>query len=271
MTKKAKAYISKKIRILIHEGYPQQQAIAIAHNMARKIGYKVPKINPKVISMIPYSIWRQLPYRRQKQILEFIDGYTNVYGLKQVKLVPALIHMFDMDEDTANYAIDLYKKIKPKGLRKNRERSIVSDPHSVKAFWNRFDIFLKRMVELTVNNYRKQGISEDMIAKNIVREFALSTHIATSILTNIFPLSKNMRSNPIRRNSAGTVKIYDTILAIEARKGSKNESLWPNENFRHDFKGSKAAIYGLDDGSILIKSQNGKRLWNTFDYNEEDI
>jgi len=44
MTKKAKEFISEKIRILMREGYPQKQAIAIAYSMAVKAGYKIPKV-----------------------------------------------------------------------------------------------------------------------------------------------------------------------------------------------------------------------------------
>lgn len=67
----------------------------------------------------------------------------------------------------------------------------------------------------------------------------------------------------------GATKIYDTIEEIKAIKGK--ESLWPNEPFKHDFKSSsRAAIYGLRDGSILVKSQDGKRLWKNFNYDESD-
>lgn len=47
LTKKAREYISRKIPVLIREGYPQDQAVAIAYSMARKRGYKVPRRNPR--------------------------------------------------------------------------------------------------------------------------------------------------------------------------------------------------------------------------------
>lgn len=59
-------------------------------------------------------------------------------------------------------------------------------------------------------------------------------------------------------------EIYGDILAIEAKKGKR--SLWPNELFRHDFKKKGSKIFGLKDGSILIKPKKGKRLWKNFDY-----
>jgi hypothetical protein len=70
--------------------------------------------------------------------------------------------------------------------------------------------------------------------------------------------------NPMAGESGKMVRIYDNIIAIEARKG--NDSLWTGENFRHEFKTSKgkASVYGLRDGSILIKGK--KRLWKNFKY-----
>jgi hypothetical protein len=63
----------------------------------------------------------------------------------------------------------------------------------------------------------------------------------------------------------GGTEVYETILAIEAKKGK--DSLWPEEYFRHDFKGSSAAsVFGLPDGSLLIKSKAGKRLWKNCKY-----
>lgn len=68
---------------------------------------------------------------------------------------------------------------------------------------------------------------------------------------------KRISNNP---SVKGATEIYSNIMAIEAKKGS--HSNYPNEHFRHDFKpGSK--IYGLPDGSILIKGK--KKLWKNFD------
>ncbi len=71
---------------------------------------------------------------------------------------------------------------------------------------------------------------------------------------------KRLRSNPLSNET----EIYGDILAIEAKKGQG--SLWPNELFRHDFKGKGSKIYGLRDGSLLIKPKKGKRLWKNFNY-----
>ena len=66
----------------------------------------------------------------------------------------------------------------------------------------------------------------------------------------------------LKKNPPGH-KIYDNILAIEARKGK--DSNFPSENFRHDFKGG-ATVEGMPDGSLRIRSKHGKRLWKNFNY-----
>ena len=72
------------------------------------------------------------------------------------------------------------------------------------------------------------------------------------------------KKNPPR--SSGTV-IYDRITAIEATKGKK--SLWPEEDFRHDFKDG-GQVVGLPNGDLLIKKTKGKKLWKNFEYGPED-
>jgi hypothetical protein len=77
-------------------------------------------------------------------------------------------------------------------------------------------------------------------------------------------LTGKVVKNPRYNSLKNAVKIYDNILAIEAKKGK--DSLFPNENFRHDFskiKG-KASVYGMPDGSLVIKGK--KRLWKRFNY-----
>ena len=67
------------------------------------------------------------------------------------------------------------------------------------------------------------------------------------------------------RTPKGAVKIYEQIEEIKAIKG--DDSLWPKEKFKHKFsKKSKAEIWGLPNGDILITSKAGKRLWKKFSY-----
>jgi len=43
MSKKASAFIARKVRILRQEGYAKKQALAIAYNKARKHGFRIAK------------------------------------------------------------------------------------------------------------------------------------------------------------------------------------------------------------------------------------
>ena len=74
------------------------------------------------------------------------------------------------------------------------------------------------------------------------------------------------RVRRLEANPPDGVELYGQVLAIEARKGSR--SLWPRENFRHDFSARhKAKVYGLEDGSILIRGP--KPLWKNFSYKDK--
>lgn len=60
-----------------------------------------------------------------------------------------------------------------------------------------------------------------------------------------------------------STELYNNIIAIEAEKS--DDSLWPKELFRHDFKNKgRAGVYGLPDGSLLITGN--KKLWKVFQY-----
>lgn len=72
---------------------------------------------------------------------------------------------------------------------------------------------------------------------------------------------RKIRKNPCHANPP--VKIYDEVIDIRAIKG--DNSNFPNQPFIHEFKGkTKAGVYGLADGSILIKGK--KPLWKKFNY-----
>lgn len=73
---------------------------------------------------------------------------------------------------------------------------------------------------------------------------------------------KVKRSNPAGRSEL----IYDKVLTIQAQKGKGSH--WPNEKFEHKFT-SGAKIYGLSDGSLLIKGK--KPLWSKKRYSEKNI
>ncbi len=57
--------------------------------------------------------------------------------------------------------------------------------------------------------------------------------------------------------------IARNVIAIEYidKEKSKAEGVLPNDIWRHEFKNKDIYMYGLPDGSILIKSKSGKRLW----------
>jgi hypothetical protein len=54
--------------------------------------------------------------------------------------------------------------------------------------------------------------------------------------------------------------IYDLILEIKAEK--RKHPKWKGERFKHEFsRNTHAQIWGLPDGSLLIKSKKGVPLW----------
>ncbi|MEM0272935.1 MAG: hypothetical protein QW514_10380 [Thermoprotei archaeon] len=76
----------------------------------------------------------------------------------------------------------------------------------------------------------------------------------------LYVASKRKRA----RIPKGAVLIYDDIEEIKARKGKGSN--WPNERFVHKFTTRGSKIYGLPDGSLLIRGK--KELWDIFEYDE---
>lgn len=68
------------------------------------------------------------------------------------------------------------------------------------------------------------------------------------------------QKNPIAVYNPPTGKIiYGRVLAVEAQK---TNGTYKGKRFRHSFTGdSRVAAYAMPDGSVLLKSTAGKRLW----------
>ena len=76
LTPEAQEFISKKIKKLMDEGKPQDQAIAIAYNMARERGFDVPESPTKS------SYEAQHDFRKGDRVvlLESLEGVDNYLG-----------------------------------------------------------------------------------------------------------------------------------------------------------------------------------------------
>ncbi len=250
MSESARKFISKKIPTLIHEGYSQKQAVKIAFEMARKVGYKVNHICPRIEKECHSPILPN-PYISDEDVAKFVKKYGYASGGDWSGMLMSAIHnaskvdsrfakLWEEMPDKKYEFLELFELIKQ--TLSEPTKDLKDNPgakwHSEKA-------------EEHYKQYSKYG--------NIGHLAKYSAH-----------KESEQESKKLGINPPEGILIYDTILAIEAKKGSK--SLWPKENFRHEFKNSnKAAVIGLKDGSILIKSQNGKHLWKVFNYGPEDL
>src|SRR3990167_297746 len=111
------------------------------------------------------------------------------------------------------------------------------------------------------NNIYRIDFIDDKNNKRFINVTASSkadAKIRVKRMYNVIKIIKVIDVGKIGENPMPKMtKIYDKILAIEDVKGK--DSLWPKEKFRHNFKHkSEAEVYGLEDGSLLIKSKNGK-------------
>lgn len=96
-SERARAYVAEKIPKLVREGYPQQQAVAIAMSMARRRGMKVPqerKANP--VSAKPRA---KESYEVALEDAKELEGYEDAAALvKQfhdAEPARAIVHVID--------------------------------------------------------------------------------------------------------------------------------------------------------------------------------
>jgi predicted nuclease with RNAse H fold len=124
----------------------------------------------------------------------------------------------------------------------------------------RIDQVLDTAQQLVLAGYN----SDEKIASRLLELYPKIDGERAIVAARAALFKKNPRGKFKRNLPDETIEVYDKVLAIEAKKGSKSN--YPNEYFRHDFKGAtEARILGLPDGSLLIKSKKGKRLWNNFE------
>lgn len=162
---------------------------------------------------------------------------------------------------------NLIKKLMEKGY-KRKDLDIVSI-HKLRAMFKRQNPNPRRSSTGKILKQKaRPGFLElkHFMCHNCLHKFSKEVprhqiQIMCPICKDYYASIRKKSKNP---STKGAVKIYDNILAIEAQKGK--DSHFPNEEFRHDFSKSKgkASIFGMPDGSLVIKGN--KKLWRKFDY-----
>jgi len=95
----------------------------------------------------------------------------------------------------------------------------------------------------------------DYLEKTLGRSWGL---MPKPTIMRVLKKLKSLKPNP------QPVIIYDKLLGIEARK---SHGKFAGENFKHDFsQKTNAQVLGLPNGSLLVRSTKGKRLWKKFQY-----
>ncbi len=162
----------------------------------------------------------------------------------------------DFEVDQVRKREKLIKKSLKTPFMTEKQRERVSK--GIQAHWGKA---LKYAIMLAQHGYDTPSkIAEILVMKFGGLKRASATELGKRALLGYKKYEHISHAGMLENPPSGAKEIYGRIMAIEAQKGPGSN--YPNEYFRHDFKrGSK--IYGLPDGSILIKGK--KKLWKNFD------
>lgn len=192
---------------------------------------------------------REKKLRRDKKL-----GFGK-YGLEErERKKKAIKWLFDEREKIREKDKSIKKSLRTPFMTKRQREKVskaIQAPHisrrRQREGGERLDQVLDTAQQLVLAGYKK----DEQIASRLLELYPKIEGERAIVAARKALFKKNPPSGP--------KEIYGRILAIEARKGP--QSNYPNENFRHDFKPG-AKIFGLPDGSILIKGK--KKLWNEF-------
>ncbi len=116
-----------------------------------------------------------------------------------------------------------------------------------------YDVFLRGKKIDTV--FQSDPSSSEEVKRSLVQHDGYDPEIRV-----VKQRKKQLHKNPIAvyNPPAGRI-IYGRVLSVEAQKTNGS---YKGKRFRHSFEqDSHVAAYALPDGSVLLKSAAGKRLW----------
>lgn len=225
---------------------------------------------PNVLEMKLHKWWTTLPFKQQTKILQAYDDMHRL-GDEAYEAVEHMVLDYGLTKEQAEYALEIFRQ-KILGLKNPRlkyrhfpGKHLGKDLRVAEEYRKRILDDLEFMEKAVARARAHTGKVPESLKTAIKKMFEKLENVNMIIIQ----YQAGLKGDKLKKNPpAPAVEIYDTILAIEAQKG--NGSLWPKEKFRHDFeKKSNAKVYGLPDGSLLIKSR--KRLWKNFDGYKEGI
>ena len=224
-----------------------------------------------VTNISAHKWWITLPFNKQSAILQTYDEAYSAGVEDPYQAIEHVMSKHNLSREHAVHAIYVYmhKVLKNPRIRYRHfpGKHLGKDLRAAEEYRKRILDDLEFMEKAVARAKAHTGKIPESLKTAVKKMFEKLENANMIIMQYRAGLKgQGMRKNP----PAPAVEIYDTILAIEAIKGGG--SLWPKEKFRHDFeKKSKARVYGLPDGSLLIKSQKGKKLWKNFNGYQEGV